>query len=115
MQMEAYRDQYATIFNNGNRVTLVGISVDPDTMLANWAREKQFPFWLGHDADGQIGKLYAAYDSTRKQNTRIVVVIDPSGTITHEMRPFRVLAAEPYAQLDSAVDRAAGTPIRKDP
>jgi thioredoxin-dependent peroxiredoxin len=111
--MEAYRDQYATMFNNGNKVTLVGISVDPDTMLSSWAREKQLPFWLAHDSGGTVGRLYAAYDSARKQNQRIVVVIGPDGTIVEEFRPFRILAAEPYAQLDSAVDRAA-LGIRKD-
>jgi thioredoxin-dependent peroxiredoxin len=111
--MEAYRDQYATIFNNGNKVTLVGISVDPDTMLASWAREKQLPFWLAHDEGGRIGRLYAAYDTVRKQNSRIVVVIGPDGIITEEFRPFRVLAGEPYAQLDSAIDRAT-LRVRKD-
>jgi hypothetical protein len=36
--MEAYRDQYATMFNGGKKVVLLGVSVDPDTMLAAWAR-----------------------------------------------------------------------------
>ena len=35
--MEAYRDQYATLFNNGRNVDVIGISVDPDTALASWA------------------------------------------------------------------------------
>ena len=30
--MEAYRDQYATLFNNGKKVVVLGISVDPDTV-----------------------------------------------------------------------------------
>ena len=37
--MEAYRDQYATLFNNGKKVVVIGISVDADTTQANWARE----------------------------------------------------------------------------
>ena len=41
--MEAYRDQYATLFNNGKKVVVLGVSVDPDTMLANWARESSSP------------------------------------------------------------------------
>ena len=31
--MEAYRDQYATLFNNGRGVVVLGMSVDPDTTL----------------------------------------------------------------------------------
>ena len=31
--MEAYRDQYATLFNNGRKVVVIGISVDADTCL----------------------------------------------------------------------------------
>ena len=38
--MEAYRDQYATIFNSGKKVIVLGISADADTTLAAWAREK---------------------------------------------------------------------------
>ena len=31
--MEAYRDQYATLFNNGKKVVVLGISVDPDQFV----------------------------------------------------------------------------------
>ena len=41
--MEAYRDQYATLFNGGKKVVVIGISMDPDTTLANWAHESGFP------------------------------------------------------------------------
>jgi len=37
--MEAYRDQYATLFNNGNGVVVLGISADADTALQSWARD----------------------------------------------------------------------------
>ena len=60
---------------------------------------------LGQKRCHRSAVAVAAHDTTRKQNTRIIVVIGPDGIISHEMRPFRVLAAEPYAQLDSAVDR----------
>ena len=36
--MEAYRDQYATIFNNGKGVAVIGISTDDDTVQFNWPR-----------------------------------------------------------------------------
>jgi hypothetical protein len=39
--MDAYRDQYAKIFGDTSKVQLLAISVDPDTMLAAWAQEKE--------------------------------------------------------------------------
>ena len=41
--MEAYRDQYATLFNAGHGVTVIGISADPDTALASWAHDLGTP------------------------------------------------------------------------
>jgi len=32
--MEAYRDQYAKLFNNGRHVVVLAVSVDADTTLA---------------------------------------------------------------------------------
>ena len=52
--MEAYRDQYATLFNNGRKVVVIGISVDPDTALASWARDEDFPVAL-RQRSGQRG------------------------------------------------------------
>ena len=60
--MEAYRDQYATLFNNGRNVTVIGISVDPDTALASWARDEDFPVVFASDPGGTVGKMYGAFD-----------------------------------------------------
>ena len=107
MQLEAYRDQYATLFNNGKKVALIGISVDPDTMLANWARETSYPGLYVSDSGQVIGKLYA---STRGEiDTRNVFVIGPDGRITHRMVSFNVLSQDAYGELEKAVDQAAGT------
>jgi peroxiredoxin len=57
--MEAYRDQYATLFNNGRKVTVLGISVDADTTLASWARDEDFPVLFASDPGGKVGQLYA--------------------------------------------------------
>ncbi|MFL5464079.1 MAG: peroxiredoxin family protein, partial [Gemmatimonadaceae bacterium] len=54
--MEAYRDQYATLFNNGRNVTVIGISVDADTTLASWAREEDFPIVFASDPGGKVGQ-----------------------------------------------------------
>ena len=110
MQMEAYRDQYATLFNGGNRVTVIGISVDADTTLASWAREKNFPMTFASDTGGVAGRRYFAYDAQRKKDNRSLYVIAPDGKVSYVVRPFNVLSQDAYAELDAAVDRAARTP-----
>jgi len=107
--MEAYRDLYATRFNSGKKVVLLCISVDPDTMLANWARESSFPVLFGSDPDQKVGKLYG---STRgKLDSRNLFVIGPDGRITFKQIPVNVLSQEAYAELGKAVARtvAGGT------
>jgi peroxiredoxin len=105
--MEAYRDQYATLFNNGKKVVVMGISVDPDTMLANWARESSFPVLFGSDPDQKVGTLYG---STRgKLDTRNLFVVGPDGRITFKQTPVNVLSQDAYAELGRAVAKAAGT------
>ena len=104
--MEAYRDQYATLFNNGRKVVVLGVSVDADTTLAAWARETSYPGLYASDSGQVIGKLYGSvrgdYDS------RNVFVIGPDGRIVHRMTPFNVLSQDAYAELDKAVDQVAG-------
>ena len=103
--MEAYRDQYATLFNNGKKVVVLGVSVDPDTMLANWARESSFPFIFGSDTDQRVGKLYG---SARGQiDTRNLFVIGPDGRIAFKQTPVNVLSQEAYAELGRAVSKVA--------
>jgi peroxiredoxin len=95
--MEAYRDQYATLFNNGKKVVVIGISVDPDTALNNWARESSFPNLFASDPDQTVAKLYGSADS--KYDTRNVFIIGPDGRIASRMMKFNVLAGEAYTQL----------------
>jgi peroxiredoxin len=110
--MEAYRDQYATIFNNGRNVTVIGISVDADTTLNSWAREKDFPIVFASDAGGRVGAAYGAFDSTRKQDTRFLYVIGPDGKIAYTAKPFRVLTEQSYKDLGEAIHKLA--PVAKD-
>ncbi len=99
--MEAYRDQYATLFNNGKKVAVIGISVDADTTQANWARESGFPNLFASDPDQTVAKLYGSADS--KFDTRNVFVVGPDGHITGRMMRFNVLAADAYAELGRLV------------
>ncbi|HJQ18804.1 MAG TPA: redoxin domain-containing protein [Gemmatimonadaceae bacterium] len=100
--MEAYRDQYATLFNNGRKLVLLGVSVDPDTTLANWARETSYPGVYASDSGQVAGK---AYGSVRGDlDSRNVFVIGPDGRIAHRMISFNVLSQDAYSELEKAVD-----------
>jgi peroxiredoxin len=110
--MEAYRDQYATLFNNGRKVVVLAVSVDPDTMLANWARESSFPFLFGSDPDQKVGKLYG---STREKfDTRNLFVIGPDGRIAFKQVPVNVLSQDAYAELGRAVTKIVGAAPRSE-
>jgi peroxiredoxin len=99
--MEAYRDQYAKLFNNGKNVIVLGVSADPDTTLASWARDQQTPLLYASDMDQKAGKLYGAISG--KVDDRSLFVIDPAGRIVKRMQPFNVLAQSSYDVLETAV------------
>jgi peroxiredoxin len=103
--MDAYRDQYATLFNDGQGVTLLAISVDPDTTLASWARDKDYPFALLSDVDAKVGTLYGAVIPGRKVDNRTLFVIGRDGKIAHVMAPFREVDAAAYRELEGVLDR----------
>ena len=99
--MEAYRDQYAKLFNNGKNVIVLGVSVDPDTTLASWARDQQTPLVYASDAGQKVGKLYGATSGT--VDDRTLFVIDPAGKIVKRMQPFNALSQAAYEDLEAAV------------
>ena len=103
--MEAYRDQYATLFNNGRRVTVIGISADPDTTLASWAREKDFPMVFASDAGDAVARRYGLVNEKNRLGTRAVYVIDPRGTVRYTVPAFKPLVPSAYTDLAAAVDR----------
>ena len=102
--MEAYRDQYATLFNNGRKVTVIGISVDPDTTLASWAREEDFPIVFASDPGGRVGQSYGAYAAQSKVDNRSLFVIRPDGRVAYIAKPFKVLTPSAYTDLAAVVD-----------
>lgn len=99
--MEAYRDQYATLFNKGVKVVVLGISTDADTTLANWARESGFPNLFASDMDQAVAKIYGSADG--KLDTRNVFVVGPDGRIAARIMKFNVLSAEAYTELGTYV------------
>ena len=108
--MEAYRDQYSKLFNNGKKVVVIGISTDADTAQANWAHDSGFPIVFASDAQGKVGAMYDTFDTKRNQDTRTLFVIDPEGKVALVMRPFHVLSPKDYADLGAVIDKLAPLP-----
>src|SRR3954469_16971190 len=102
--MEAYRDQYATLFKNGRNVVVIAVSVDADTTQAAWAREKEFPVLFASDSGGNVGKLYEAYDAKNAMDNRSLFVIGADGRIAYVTKPFNVMSANAYTALGAVVD-----------
>ena len=94
------------MFNGGKKVYLLGISVDADTTLAAWAIEKKYPGAFANDPAQVIGKAYASIRGRVEQ--RNVFVIGPDGKIKYRVINFNVLSQDAYAELEKAVDQAAG-------
>jgi peroxiredoxin len=105
--MDAYRDQYATLFNHGKDVTLLAISVDPDTLLAAWARERRYPFTFLSDPEGQVGKLYGAFNEKYRLDNRTLFVLAPDGTISYVASPFREVDPSAYEELRLEIEKTA--------
>jgi peroxiredoxin Q/BCP len=105
--MQAYRDQYATLFKNGRNVVLLAISVDPDTMLANWAREIEVPFAFLSDPGSVVGKQYGAISTRAPVNNRNLFVVGPDGKIAYRATPFREIDPTAYTELGAEISKLA--------
>jgi peroxiredoxin Q/BCP len=110
VQLETYRDQYATLFNGGRKVVLVAVSADADTTLAGWARQADFPFVLASDKDGAAGTAYGAWAERARIDNRHLFVIGPDGRIAFVARPFKVMAQDSYTEMAAAIDRLSPPP-----
>ncbi len=102
--MEAYRDQYATLFNNGRKVVVIGVSTDADTTLASWARDADFPFLFMSDSGNRVADRYGSFNGQRLES-RALFVIGPDGTIAYHVPAFNQLAAKAYTDLAAVVDK----------
>jgi thioredoxin-dependent peroxiredoxin len=103
VQMESYRDRYATLFSGGKGIVVVSISVDPDTMQQSWARDANFPMVFVSDTAGTIGKAYGVIDEKNHYDTRVAFVVSPEGKISYRAMPFKELTETAYSELGSAV------------
>jgi len=109
--MQAYRDQYASLFRDGQDVVLIGVAADPAEALASWAKDDDFQFLMGSDPDGSA---YAAFGGTPRDNgvvgSRAVVVVDPEGRIAHVIPSFNQVDPAAYQELKAAIDRVTPEP-----
>ncbi len=102
--MDAYRDQYATLFKNGRGVVLIAISADPDTALASWARDREYPFLFASDSALAVARQYGALASEAPGLTnRNLFVVGKDGRITYRAIPFREIDPTAYKALGAAV------------
>lgn len=109
--MEAYRDQYASLFHDGRDVVLIGISSDSPEELASWAKDADFQFLFGSDPGSSI---YAEFGGDPRDNgmvgSRAVVVVDPEGRIAEVIPRFNQVDPAAYEQLAAAIDRVTPEP-----
>jgi len=108
--MNAYRDQYATLFHDGKQVVLLAISTDSAAVLASWAKDANYPFVFLSDPGGTVGKAYGSYNSSYGLDGRNLFVVAPDGTIGYTAVPFRETDPTAYTALGAAIDRLAGSP-----
>ena len=101
--MNAYRDQYATLFKNGRGVVLIAISADPDTALASWARDSEFPFLFASDRETAVARQYGALADEPGLTNRNLFVVGPDGRIAYRAVPFREIDPSAYRALGAAL------------
>lgn len=104
--MQAYRDQYASLFRSGRDVILIGVSNDSAEALSSWAKDDDFQFLFGSDADGSA---YAAFGGDPREDgtvgSRAVIVVDPEGKIAEVIPRFNQVDPTAYETLKAAIDR----------
>ena len=106
--MDAYRDQYAQLFNGGKDLVLLAISADRPTELASWAKDAGYPFRFLSDTAGAAGQLYGAWMPDHQLDRRSLFVIGPDGRVVYRQTPFREVDPTAYTELAEAIDRTGG-------
>ena len=106
--MTAYRDQYASLFNEGRNVVVMGISNDSVEELGSWLKDADFPFVFASDA-GNNGATYTRFGGGLRDNnmvdSRAVIVVGPDGRIAGTIPAFNQNDPTAYETLGAIVDR----------
>jgi peroxiredoxin Q/BCP len=106
--MEAYRDQYATVFRGGRGVAVIAISADPIEELASWAKDADFPQLFASDPDATSFRAFGVgVRDNGMTGSRMVAVIDPEGVVSYTASPFREIDPSAYEELAEAVNAVA--------
>ncbi len=106
--MEAYRDQYASVFRGGRGVTIFAISNDPPEALASWAADADFPVLFGSDVEGDAADAFGVGRmGNGMPQSRAVVVVDPEGRVSWATSQFREIDPTAYEELAAAVAEVA--------
>ena len=105
--MDAYRDQYATLFHGGKGIVLLAISADAADTLASWAEDADYPFTFLSDPSGEAGKQYGAWLPDDQLDNRSLFVVGPDGKIAYKATPFREVDPQAYTALGDAITRIA--------
>ena len=111
--MNAYRDQYATLFKDGQGVVLIAISADPDTALASWARDSEFPFLFASDSGTAVARKYGALADNPGMTNRNLFVVGPDGNIAYRATPFQEVDPKAYKDLGAAIEKTGGRAERR--
>ena len=111
--MTAYRDQYASLFNAGQNVVVMGISNDSVEELHSWLHDADFPFLFASDAEND-GATYTRYGGSLRANnmvdSRAVIVVGPDGRIAGVIPVFNQNDPTAYEELGEIVDRVTPDP-----
>jgi len=112
--MRAYRDQYASLFNEGRNVVLLGISNDSPEELGSWLKDDDFPFLFASDAEND-GATYAAFGGGLRDNnmvdSRAVIVVGPDGAIAGVIPKFNQVDPVAYEELAAIIDQVTPEPV----
>ena len=104
--MTAYRDQYASIFNEGRNVVLIGISNDSVEALGSWLKDDDFPFLMASDP---TSSTFSAFGGTPRDNgmvgSRGVIVIGSDGRVADVVERFNQNDPMAYEALAQVIDR----------
>ena len=112
--MEAYRDQYASVFRNGRGVTILAISNDSPEALASWAEDDDFPVLFGSDPEGSAAQAFGVgARGNGMASSRAVVIVDPEGRVSFATPQFREVDPTSYEELAAEVAKVA-MPIEAD-
>lgn len=96
---------YATVFNGGQDVVLIGISADPPEELASWARDDDFPFLFATDSDWSVAASFGVpLRDSGFLGARSVVVVGPEGKIAWSVEQFRQADPTAYEELQAAIE-----------